>query len=162
MSYATVTFPQSTFGNLAPVELNVNDTCLSIPRGIATPVTEDQFLVLLSSGYAPEMLTEIHSVGDTAAEAASAPVDSGGDSDAGGGGETGSAATDTSIPPLEEPDVPETFLDRSIAAILPDLEGRDTDFLEAVRKLEQGGKTRTTLIAKIDELLTVCSHVDRP
>lgn len=122
----------------APIRLNLNGRRLVIPINTATPVPPDFLAVLEASDISFERL-------DAPVSAPPQAGEDGGGADHQGAG----AAADTAPEPVSVL-IPADFLDRSVAAILPDLEGMSAAELEALRAAETGGKTRKSLIAAIE------------
>jgi hypothetical protein len=68
-------------------------------------------------------------------------------------GGSGAAAEPGEEETKEELTLPDGFLDRAVDKIIPDLDGKPVAFLAAVKAAEEAGKTRKSLIARLDELI---------
>lgn len=129
-----------------PVTLHVSGKNCRIPFNVETPIDE----VFLAALEATDIPFEKFDRADLPVlEPVSAPPGLLIGAGEGGDGE-GLQGTDAVADDPVAPD-PE-FLDRPVAAIVPDLAGMTIYELAGVRLAEEGGKTRKTLMAEIEAL----------
>jgi hypothetical protein len=127
----------------AAVELNVNGRKVRIARNTLTEIPDALLPALQHSSFSFE-----------AVPTDSAPRIVGEDGgEAGMQGVSSAAETKPEIEPAAPVVIDPTFLDRSVAAIIPDLAEKGLPELAAIRKAEEDGKTRKSLIAEIEALV---------
>lgn len=134
----------------APIDLTVNGRSVRIERNVETPVSDIFLAALLDSDF-PIEVTD----GPEAGDQPSAPDGE----DGGGAGLQGTGAA------TNEPDgfeIDPTFLDRSVAQIIPDLASIPAAHLEMILAAEERGKTRKSLVAEITALIAAKQEGEAP
>lgn len=134
----------------APIDLSVNGHSVRIERNVETPIPDIYLPALLDSDFPIEVIDDPETD-----DQPSAPDGE----DGGGAGLQGADAT------TNEPDgfeIDPTFLDRSVAQIIPDLADIPATHLEMILAAEERGKTRKSLVAEITALIAAKREGDAP
>jgi hypothetical protein len=119
----------------AAVDLSVNGVSVRIPRNVETPIPAHFLPTLIASSYEFE-LVETESLAGS------------------GGGGDGDPAPVAANRFEQDPASLNTFLDMSIAKIAPLLVNMTEPELRTLLAAEEAGKTRTTLVAAINQSLS--------